>query len=174
MTISLEEAQRHYKTLESRGESVGFYADVFTDKARTISDFYKSGKMSANQSISMIGGFIVARHKPANVAVAEWKKNVLKQSVVLSKKYEEIVRYLNSGNASDVGGELLRLRSTLTSTPVDATKVIKKGQDDAVVMESVAVYSPTEAIALVEIANRYLVKAGLQPVSLKVNLQVAS
>jgi len=173
MSITLEEAQRHYKTLESKGESVGYYADVFADKARTISDFYKSGKMSANQAVSMIGGFIVARHKPTGVAVADWKKNVLKQSTVLSKKYEDLARYLN-GNPSDVGGELLRLRASLPTKSLEASDVIKKGQDDAVVMESVAVYSATEAIALVEIANRYLSKAGVKPVELKVSLLVAS
>ena len=173
MSITLEEAQRHYKTLESRGESVGYYAEVFADKARTISDFYKSGKMSANQAVSLLGGFITTRHLPAGMDKKTWKANVLKQSAVLTKKYEDVVRYLN-GDGKDIGGELARLRASLPVAQIDPTKVIKKASDDAAVMESVAVYSATEAIALVEIANRYLVKAGLQPVSLKVNLQVAS
>jgi hypothetical protein len=173
--ITLEEAQRHFKSLESRGESVGYYANVFTDKARSIADFYKSGKMGSNQAISLLGGYVVARHKPNNVTPADWKKNVLKQSTVFSKKYEELVKFLASNPSSEaLGAEVVRLRDSIVPKTIDTAGILKKASDDAALMESVSVYDPTEAIALVEIANRYLVKAGLKPVEIKVNLQVAS
>lgn len=171
--ITLEEAQRHYASLESRGESVGYYASVFADKARSISDFYKSGKMSSNQAISLLGGYLVARHKPASVAVADWKKSVLKQSTVLSKKYEDLAKFLAT-NPTDVIGKIQQLRDSLPVKGVNASDVLKKVKDDAAIMESVESYTSTEAMALIEIANRYLIKAGLKPVEVKVSLQVAS
>lgn len=172
MSITLEEAQRHFKTLASRKECVGYYEVVFADKARNISDFYKSGKMSSPQAVSLLAGYIVSRLKPNNVTLDDWRKNVLKQSAVLSKLYEDVVKVLAT-NPTDIGAQLLSLRGKLPQTSITASDVIAKAQKDAEQMESVAIFSTTEALSLIEIANRYLMKAGLKPVEVKAELRVA-
>lgn len=174
MSITLEEAQRHFKTLASRKECVAYYEVVFGDKARKISDFYKSGKMSSPQAVSLLAGYIVARLKPDKITLDDWRKNVLKQSAVLSKLYEDVVKVLDTATSDDIGGSLLSLRGKLPQTSVTASDVISKATNAAEQMESVAIYSTTEALSLIEIANRYLVKAGLKPVEVKATLQVAS